>query len=111
MLSNVGTKRRKYWLLAASALASSSLGLSEPALAQICTPAQPSPDPARQRYLHGQLYQQHRLRPAPPAPATQLHVTLNPDRQCHPPRPGNRRSAKQLRQQRTRSSVSKWRNN
>jgi hypothetical protein len=27
-------KRRKYWLLAASALASTSLGVSEPALAQ-----------------------------------------------------------------------------
>ena len=34
MLSSVGAKRRKSWLLAASALASSSLGISGPALAQ-----------------------------------------------------------------------------
>jgi hypothetical protein len=33
-LSSVTLKRRKSWLLAASALASSSLGISEPALAQ-----------------------------------------------------------------------------
>ena len=36
--SSVGAKRRKSWLLAASALASSSMGVSEPALAQTCTP-------------------------------------------------------------------------
>ena len=34
LLSSVTLKRRKSWLLAASALASSSLGVSEPALAQ-----------------------------------------------------------------------------
>ena len=34
MRSSVGAKRRKFWLIAASALASSSLGVSEPALAQ-----------------------------------------------------------------------------
>ena len=31
-------KRRKFWLMAASALAPLSLGISEPALAQTCTP-------------------------------------------------------------------------
>ena len=31
-------KRRKFWLMAASALAPLSLGVSEPALAQTCTP-------------------------------------------------------------------------
>src|SRR5215471_11879629 len=36
VLSDVTAKCRKYWLLAAIALASSSLGLSEPALAQTC---------------------------------------------------------------------------
>jgi len=46
VLSSVAAKRRKYWLLAASALAPLSLGVSEPTLAQctgtpdntICTP-------------------------------------------------------------------------
>ena len=38
MPSSFTVKRRKSWLLAASALASSSLGISEPALAQTCTP-------------------------------------------------------------------------
>src|SRR5258708_35950711 len=37
LLSNVTVKRRKSWLLAASALASCSLGISGPALAQ-CSP-------------------------------------------------------------------------
>jgi hypothetical protein len=41
MLSNVTAKRRKSWLLAASALASSSLGISAPALAQ-CSPPPPN---------------------------------------------------------------------
>ena len=35
MPSNITMKRRKSWLLAASALASSSLGISGPALAQV----------------------------------------------------------------------------
>ena len=47
LLSSVTVKRRKSWLLAASALASSSLGISGPALAlDECGPV------ARQRYLH-----------------------------------------------------------
>jgi hypothetical protein len=37
MRSSVGAKRRKFWLMAATALASSSLGVSEPALAQCNT--------------------------------------------------------------------------
>ena len=52
VLSSVTVKRRKSWLLAASALASLSLGISEPALAQTCTPVDnpstsllPSPAP------------------------------------------------------------------
>ena len=36
MRSSVGAKRRKFWLMAATALASSSLGVSGPALA-VCT--------------------------------------------------------------------------
>ena len=39
VLTSVTAKRRKSWLLAASALASSSLGISEPALAQCTGPA------------------------------------------------------------------------
>jgi hypothetical protein len=35
---SVGAKRRKFWLMAATALAPLSLGVSEPALAQTCTP-------------------------------------------------------------------------
>src|SRR5262249_6738734 len=38
VLSSVALRRRKYWLLAAFALASSSLGVSEPALAQCAPP-------------------------------------------------------------------------
>ena len=38
MPSSITVKRRKSWLLAASALASSSLGVSEPALAQCIPP-------------------------------------------------------------------------
>ena len=38
MLSSFEPKRRKSWLLAASALATLSLSLSEPALAQACGP-------------------------------------------------------------------------
>jgi hypothetical protein len=38
MPASVALKRRKSWLLAASALASSSLGISQPALAQACGP-------------------------------------------------------------------------
>ena len=34
MLSSVAVKRRKFWLITASALAPLSLGISEPALAQ-----------------------------------------------------------------------------
>src|SRR4051812_4925591 len=37
VLSSVGAKRRKFWLMAASALTPLSLGVSEPALAQ-CVP-------------------------------------------------------------------------
>jgi hypothetical protein len=46
MPASVTLKHRKSWLLAASALVPLSLGISEPALAQTCTPAQPNPDPA-----------------------------------------------------------------
>jgi hypothetical protein len=42
LLSCTTVKRRKALLLAASALVSASLGVSEPALAQTCTPAQPN---------------------------------------------------------------------
>src|SRR5262245_34548834 len=42
--SSIGAKRRKYWLLAATALAPFSLAISGPALAQ-CTPPPPTPDP------------------------------------------------------------------
>ena len=44
VLSSITLKRRKSWLLAASALVSSSLGVSEPALAQVCVPAPSTPD-------------------------------------------------------------------
>ena len=38
LLSSVIAKRRKFWLMTASALAPLSLGVSEPALAQSCSP-------------------------------------------------------------------------
>ena len=44
LLSSITLKRRKSWLLAASALASSSLGISGPALA-VCTQAGVIVDP------------------------------------------------------------------
>ena len=47
LLSSVTVKRRKSWLLAASALASSSLGVSEPALAQVCSAAHLQPQMPR----------------------------------------------------------------
>ena len=96
VLSSVTVKRRKSWLLAASALASLSLGISEPALARSHTARQPCC--RGQRYLHGSLST------IPPPSTTAAHanhptdVTLNSGRQCHPPHPGNRRNAKQLRQ-------------
>ena len=69
-------KRRKSWLLAASALVSSSLGVSEPALAQICTPAQPNPDPATGNATCTGTFSSIVYGAPPPAP--QLHVTLDP---------------------------------
>ena len=39
VLPSVGAKRRKFWLMAASALAPLSMGVSEPALAQCAGPA------------------------------------------------------------------------
>ena len=44
VLSSITLKRRRSWLLAASALVSSSLGVSEPALAQVCVPPPSTPD-------------------------------------------------------------------
>ena len=79
VLSSVTVKRRKFWLLAASALASSSLGVSEPALAQTCTPAQPNPDPTTGiATCTGTFNSSIVYGPPPPGPATQLHVILDP---------------------------------
>ena len=81
LVSSVGAIRRKSWLLAASALASSSLGVSGPALAAnecgaldpsgsvTCTSTTGPGNP----YPNGIVYG-----PPPPGPATQLHVTLDP---------------------------------
>ena len=86
LLSSVTVKRRKSWLLAASALASSSLGISEPALARTnagrllpsgsvtCTSAGNPYPPASPT--------------ASPRPATPLNVTLNPDVNVTLPGPG-----------------------
>ena len=86
MLSTSTVKRRKSWLLAASALVSSSLGVSEPTLAQTCTPAQPNPDPTtgiatctgtfNSSIIYG------------PGLATQLHVILDPTVNVTLPVPG-----------------------
>ena len=78
-ISSVTVKRRKSWLLAASALVSSSLGVSEPALAQTCTPAQPNPDPATGiATCTGNFSSSIVYGPPPPGPATQLRVILDP---------------------------------
>jgi hypothetical protein len=70
-------RHRKSWLLAATALVSSSLGVSEPALAQICTPAQPNPDPATgNATCTGNFTSSIVYGPPPPGPATQLTVTV-----------------------------------
>jgi hypothetical protein len=75
VLTSVTAKRRKSWLLAASALASSSLGISEPALAaNECGPLAGD----------GSVTCFSNLNPYPTginysAPANQLHVTLNSD--------------------------------
>ncbi len=82
LLSSVTVKRRKSWLLAASALASSSLGVSGPALADnecgalvggsiICTSTTGIGNP----YANGIVYG---LPPPPPATPS-LNVTLNSD--------------------------------
>ena len=76
-------RRRKSWFLAASALVSSSLGVSEPALAApgTCTSPQPNPDPTTGivtctgDFTSSIIYGPP---PPPPGPATQLHVILNP---------------------------------
>jgi hypothetical protein len=77
VLSTVTLKRRKSWLLAASALASSSLGISGPALAaNECGPLDASGSVTcfaiPTNYPTGITYG-----PPPPGP-TQLHVTLDP---------------------------------
>jgi hypothetical protein len=79
VLSSVTVKRRKSWLLAASALASSSLGISGPALAaNECGPLAGDGSVTcfsnLNPYPTGITYG-----PPPPGPATQLHVTLNSD--------------------------------
>ena len=113
VLSSITVKRRKSWLLAASALASSSLGISGPALAaNECGPVDAS---GSVTCLSGpSMPFPSRRSPIPPAspttsprPTPPLNVTLNsgdrrPLRRCHPPGPGNRRSAKQLRRRRGR---------
>jgi hypothetical protein len=89
VLSSVTLKRRKSWLLAASALVSSSLGVSEPALAQTCTPAQPNPDPTTgNATCTGNFNSSIVYGPPPPGPATQLHVTLDPGVNVTLPGPG-----------------------
>ena len=98
-------------VVGAAALAPLSLGVSEPALAaNECGPLDASgsvtcfstPNPFPTGITYGQ-----------PTPNIPLNVTLDSarPRQCRPLGPGNRRSAKQLRRRRTRSSVSKRRNN
>jgi hypothetical protein len=77
VLSTVTLKRRKSWLLAASALASSSLGVSQPALAaNECGPLDANGSVTcfaiSSNYPTGITYG-----PPPPGP-TQLHVTLDP---------------------------------
>ena len=74
LLSSVTVKRRKSWLLAASALASSSLGISGPALAQACGPLAVSVTctSAGNNYPGGISYLQT-------TPATDLHVNLDSD--------------------------------
>ena len=74
VLSSITLKRRKSWLLAASALASSSLGVSEPALAQACGPlaVNVTCTSAGNNYPGGISYLQT-------TPATDLHVNLNSD--------------------------------
>jgi hypothetical protein len=79
VLSSVTVKRRRSWLLAASALVSSSLGVSESALAQTCTPAQPNPDPTTGiATCTGTFNSSIIYGPPPPGPASQLHVILDP---------------------------------
>ncbi len=77
VLTSVTAKRRKSWLLAASALASSSLGISGPALAaNECGPLDASGSvtctSAGNNYPTGITYGQ-------PLPTTPLNVTLNSD--------------------------------
>src|SRR5262245_58715180 len=77
LLSSVGAKRRKSWLLAACALAPLSLCLSEPALAQACGPLDGSGSvtcpPAANNYSTGITYNTANtpinltLKPGPPA--------------------------------------------
>jgi hypothetical protein len=77
VLSSVTVKRRKYWLMAASALAPLSLGISGPALAaNECGPLPASGSitctSANNPYPAGITYGQ-------PTPFTPLNVTLNSD--------------------------------
>jgi hypothetical protein len=88
MLSSITVKRRKYWLLAASALASSSLGVSEPALAQTCTPPQPNPDPGTGIATCTGTFNSSITYGPPPPPANQLHVILDPGVKVTLPGPG-----------------------
>ena len=86
MPSNVTMKRRKSWLLAASALASSSLGISGPVLAaNECGPLDASGSvtctSAFNPYPNGITYGQ-------PLPSTPLNVTLNSDVNVTLPAPG-----------------------
>ena len=57
VLSSITVRRRKFWLIAASALASSSLGISEPALAlDECGPSPATCTPALNPYATGINY-------------------------------------------------------
>ena len=111
LLSSVTVKRRKSWLLAASALASSSLGISGPALAQTeCGPpatlsGSVTCTSAGNPYPTGITYGQ-------PTPNTPLNVTLNSGVNVTLPAPGIGVALNNFGNAgRTRSSVSKWRNN
>jgi hypothetical protein len=76
MRSSLALKRRKSWLLAASALVSSSLGVSEPALAA-CVPAPPNPDPVTGIATCSGNFNTSIIYGPPPGP-TSLHVILDP---------------------------------
>src|SRR5262249_57588867 len=79
VMSSVASKRRKFWLMAASALVPLSLGVSEPALAACTPPGGNSMGGTADNYPNIKVFA---------GPAQPISITLDPGVVVTPPLPG-----------------------